>query len=38
MVEYIEMFYDKVDVVEDLISYLELLNKNEDIEALTTRI
>lgn len=28
---YIEMFYDKTDVVEDMLPYLKLINENADV-------
>ena len=37
MWEYIDLFYDKSDVLEDLKSYLRLLNKDEDVSAIKER-
>ena len=38
MTEYMDLFYDKSDVVEDLRPYLKLLNADQDIEQMKERL
>ena len=37
MLEYIDLFYDKADVLEDLQPYLKLLNATDDVNNIRDR-
>ena len=37
MLQYIDIFYDKTDVLEDLLPYLKLVNDNEDVLHIKNR-
>ena len=37
MLEYIDLFYDKADVLEDLTPYLKLLNATDDVANVRDR-
>ena len=38
MTEYMDLFYDKADVTEDLRPYFKLLNSEQDVEAMKERL
>ena len=38
MTEYIDLFYDKSDIVEDLRAYFKLLNSEQDVDAMKVRL
>ena len=38
MYDYIDFFYDKSDVIEDLTPYLKLLNADSDVEQMNERL